>query len=392
MKNAAETIIYLKINSDKKSGCGFESKYIATLPHYFQANQDEKWGVCLLSSSFKWKSIEIGNISLLIDEASSQIQYGDNRKILADIFSSGIEGTFEAENEKYLPLVCNPIQALTFSFIDNDGRRVELSDEYSLLKLKFCKIDQAMDYYLRVSGCAGEAKNELSINLPHHITLARDGAWKVALSSMYINIEDRETDYFVEVKHENAVHVILFSNEDLKNIQSILEIINLKVHNLKNWSAYDFDAYLTQNRVAIDCFQNISIRFSKNLGYKLGNVKYGYNSAGQWYNLKRSRLVFLGSIDMNRICENTPIIIKSSLVEPSIMNDKFESILKITQQKWSEDNVRNISYEAKNYEFVDVSFATLSEITLSFFDEVNNPIMLSPNLKSFVNLVFKKFI
>ena len=55
-------------------------------------------------------------------------------------------------------------------------------------------------------------------------------------------------------------------------------------------------------------------------------------------------------LDSDRECQETPLVVKSDLVAPVIMNDKYENILKIVNRRMSGEIYTSMFYESKNLE------------------------------------------
>ena len=237
------TIAYFKLSGKQKVGCNFESKYVSPLPQYFNIANWEKWGVCVLSCDLNFKSKSINTfVKVYLDEASSEIELNEDRRILCDVITKNGKGILETETERYLSFSNSGISNLSFTFKDENNQNIELEDCSNFLKLKFSVLDNnKMEHFIRLSTTNNERKNEISVNLPHHINLSRNGVWKMALSSAFLYFSDTENRYFMEVKHNRETYVFLFTEEMMQNIDEIIYKVMNDIHNLKNWSAYDFD-------------------------------------------------------------------------------------------------------------------------------------------------------
>ena len=250
-----------------------------------------------------------------------------------------------------------------------------------------------MEHFIRLTSHNSDTENLIKTTLPHHINLHQSGTWKVALSSVYIQIDDSEDDLFLEVKdNEGKTRRFVYDFKESHEVSDLITRMNVDVYNTLGWYLADFNMFVADGQLTVDCFRKISLRFSKNLGYKLGNVSNGYDGACKWFKLDRSRLVLTESIDMSRkIKQHSLITVKSNIAAHAILSDKFDNILK-TLYRVKVPGEGDYYYEAKHLEYIDVSNSILSDLIITFHDQFGNDLNLQKNCTNFVNLIFKHFV
>ena len=249
-----------------------------------------------------------------------------------------------------------------------------------------------MEHFLRVTSNNSSLENTIKTTLPHHIHLQHNGIWKVALSSVYIQLNDDEDNLFLEVKNDDGkIHRINYKMEDILEKGDSLFIDTICSDILKHFDWYfnDFIIWLENGHVIAQVYRKLSIRFSKNLGYKLGNITNGYDGAGQWFHLNTSRLTLIDPVDFSRKVKKSLITVKSNTADHGVVNDRFDNILKVLCRE--KNGEEEYYYEAKNLEFVNVASSVLIDLQVSFHDQAGNDVLLQKNCTNFVNLIFKFF-
>lgn len=375
--------IYVQISPE-------QDVYAVQLPHVIDKSLTSNLHIAIQSLSLHIIPTRptIGKIRLLeLDGFQSDLVQD---KIL-DVFRIESDSIYkERKNLDFVKLSHHSLATLTFQILDQDNNIIKLASR-SFISLKIKTMTPEYEsFHLHVTE---EGKNKISAfkyQLPYPIHLNQTGVWKIAMTSIIFpnpNI-GKDTELRVTVTLDNVSKAWTYENEEVTNIRSFINKLQLKIKKqLKLTGRQKFLVGVLDKKFALLSDFPIKIKLSNRLAYLLGFVDDGYTKAGREIQLVPG-VTFTApkTADLTRDVTEA-VYVKCSQITPSILNDRFEHILKVIPI--TSKTQKYFYYEAEEQEYHNILPSTLYNLSIELLDQNFLPLPYKSTRFDKIMLAFK---
>lgn len=364
--------ITLKLKGDQNR---IGNAYICQLPQNFDTTSEIKVGLQSVDIHFKANISENFRLKIEILEASNQeVVKSDKHVIWSDHISRGISRNFtEIENSPLLSLDNRSLSYFTICLRNSNNEEVDISEnQFSFLRIKLMKMSQPSSIHI-YHDAKMDKEGTFRVNLSNYISVPQKCSWDLAVSQIGFHNPNnkirKELKIAVVYKNRMKTASFRYPAPDVEFIiEKIKETIKLLIPTLHNLISISVKNEKLEIKSELDSY--FYIQFNSDLGLLMGCDKNFDMSRKIIYIPGKSSVTLSEKIDLSREIVYS-VLIKSSIIQPSLYNDGYQPILRVFPM---DGGLQPYVYKTfKNLEHIEITPSSLSTIDFTIHDENNYP-------------------
>ena len=371
----------------------FENTYMTPLPQSFNTTERIKIAVASIDLHLKSLPQSDNYLKIRLLEASNHhiVKSESNTLFVCALEKESLHVQIENINLAYLSFDNRSLNHLSFQFTTLSGKEIHLSEEYpSFIRLKLKDMMGPPDVHLYVEKKIDE-NGTILLDLANRLVLPQGYNWAMSLASVgFFNPNQHESgDFLFSCYYKDNYEKLIFVPQSENRVLAILRAFLTRITPDESLLRVEVTSknYL---RIVNNLQSPLIIQCNKDMGHLIG-VDSAYNLSDKKVSIApQSARTLNQPINMKRRPLST-LFVKSNVLNPSIVNQTYSSILRMTPSFSKE---KNYCYKQFNtMEFVDIIPSSLSTIDFTFAAENNEPVPILPDISKefFVHAIIHYF-